>query len=251
MIDASLAGSGVVHVLAQWRPAHWPDDRAGRVIHIGPEAPTSGADAFVLDLARARSDFVLTSGAILRAEPDLRHDRPVRPASADALARWRREVLGMATGPRTVVLSRGLDLDCTHPALHAGSLVLTGPAGAQRLAGPAGRAGLELRELDPAGPREALASLAAEGTEHAGAPRISVELGAQAAEPLYREPVAIDELWLATFLENDLPPIARGAAFLAPRRIREIFGAPMTRVIHREPSGSWSFERYRTSASDR
>ena len=42
-----------------------------RVIRIGPYSPPSPIDRFVLELARARVDAILVSGAVLRAEPEL------------------------------------------------------------------------------------------------------------------------------------------------------------------------------------
>ena len=54
-------------------------DRAWVAIAIGPAAPSSATDRFVLGFARARSDAIVTTGAILRAEPDLVHELSDRP----------------------------------------------------------------------------------------------------------------------------------------------------------------------------
>lgn len=248
---------GVVHVLSVWRPASWAANRPGRVIRLGRDSPRSPADAFMLDLARARADLILTSGSILRCEPGLRHDAPARGEAAEGLASWRRDVLGRTAPARLVVLTRGRDLDPSHPSLRSGACVMTGPEGERALRASAQRAGIEICVLEPAGPREAVAALC----RQPDATAVTVEFGANAARPLYQsqgrgqgpEPgrVLVDELWLSTYLEDGLGEDARGAEFLAPERIHEIFGAPVSHTIRDEPSGRWSFERYRRCEVDR
>lgn len=96
----------VFHVVALWQP---PTDGVlegeRRVMHILPATPRSDTDTFVLSLARARAQAIITTGRILREEPHVRYE-PLGPRAA-ALLTWRREVLGLSTPPRIIVLSRG------------------------------------------------------------------------------------------------------------------------------------------------
>ncbi len=110
------------------------------VIALGPAAPTSGTDRFVLGVARARADLVLTSGAILRAEPDLVHRFSDDPTEDDALQRWRRERLGRDRPPALGVLSRSGQIPGHHPAFRfaQAGFVWTGRSGRARLGGRVG-----------------------------------------------------------------------------------------------------------------
>ncbi len=90
----------VFHVVALWQP---PGGER-RVMHILPDTPRSATDAFVLSLARARAEAIITTGRILREEPHVRFE-PFGPR-AEALLTWRREVLGLTHRPRIIVLSR-------------------------------------------------------------------------------------------------------------------------------------------------
>ncbi|MGH0036278.1 MAG: hypothetical protein ACQGVK_14725 [Myxococcota bacterium] len=234
---------GVVHVVAVWRPATWEDDRPGRVLRVTDTTPRSDTDAFLLALARARADAVLTSGSILRAEPGLSFEAGPRVGAAEALARWRRSRLGK-TGPAVpAVLSRGEEgsLDWDHPVFARGGLVLTGAAAAARIPAGARRRGVRALPLESPGAREAVQRL----TGELGLADVDVELGPGAGAALYEPPVGIDELWLSTHLEPDLPRALRGGAFLSPRAIRALFGEPVARTLREEASGRWSFERFR------
>ena len=90
-----------------------------RVLAIGPAAPPSETDRFVLGLARARADVIVTTGSILRAEPELVHRFAETPQADAAFAAWRRSVLGRADPPRLLVLSASGDLPKAHPAFAA------------------------------------------------------------------------------------------------------------------------------------
>lgn len=106
----------VFQVVALWQP---PAGGDRHVMHIGPQTPPSAADALALSVARAQAEAIITTGRILRAEPDVRYV-PFGPA-AEALLAWRREVLGLATLPQVVVLT-GQPLP-EHPALASGQAV--------------------------------------------------------------------------------------------------------------------------------
>lgn len=97
-------------VAAVWSPG----DGTNRVMKIDARSPQSATDVFVLNLARARADAILTTGAILRAEPSLQFD--LTGPGSTALMRWRIDVHRLLP-PSALVLTSGRDLDPTHPAL--------------------------------------------------------------------------------------------------------------------------------------
>lgn len=123
------------------------------VIALGPTAPASETDRFVLGVARARADLVLTSGAILRAEPGLVHRFFDDPEQDRALQRWRRERLGRDRPPGLGILSRSGQIPADHPALRfaKAGFVWTSRSGRARLGGRVGA----LEVIDAIGERSA------------------------------------------------------------------------------------------------
>lgn len=219
---------GVLHVVA----VHGGDD--GRwVMRIGEHSPKSTTDRFVLDLARARVEAIVVTGAILRDEPELRY---VLPA---ALERHRRQVFGLSAPPWLLVLTRG-DIPLDHPALKgwARPLIFTTEASAERL-----RARSELEIVGVAEPsaRAALAHL----RDVRGCRSISVEAGPKVAAPLYERPCAIDELALSVYT-GSLDPRAKGGRFLDESDIERAF---VRTGGYRE--GDWRFERWIVSPARR
>jgi riboflavin biosynthesis pyrimidine reductase len=113
------------------------------VTALGPEYPSSGsaisghapADRFVMGLLRACADVVLIGAGTLRATPGhLWTPAHVCPAAAESFAAFRRGLGGDGDPLLAVVTARG-DVPAGHPALRAGTLVLTTAAGALRLRG--------------------------------------------------------------------------------------------------------------------
>ena len=113
---SELRNTGVVHVTAVWQRAggYLVTLRSGS--STGDDPPRIVHDAFALGIARARADAILTTGEILRREPDLRHGLPGPGALPLGLAEWRRTVLGKTTPPILWVMTRSGDLDFAHPA---------------------------------------------------------------------------------------------------------------------------------------
>ena len=205
----------VVHVAAVCGAAATP-----QVIRIDDDAPRSETDRLVLGLARARAEWLVTSGQILREEPTLQHALGGDPEQDSALWSWRRRVAGLPQPPRLAVLSRR-PLPSAHPAL-------------------LGRSDDSWARLEAPSLREALDWLRRER----GARRIAVECGPQTARPLYDAPCAVDELWLSHF-EGAVAEASRGPDFV-PRALLE---AQMELVqpaqLRDEESGLWRFERWR------
>ena len=233
--DPARAGR-VLHVAAVWR------DAAGiaRVLRIGPQTPRSEHDRFLLGLARARAEAIVTTGRILREEPALTHGLLGPPALRAALLAWRRERLVLGIPPWLLVLSSGRDLDPAHPAF-------SGPT--RPLLFVPADAAAELRErfahtdVRVASVREPSARLALEHLRRLGAKRITIEAGPTTARALYEEPPAVDELWLATYCGEPPANKAIGEPFTPDARQTAALphaSVPSTRL---EPSGPWRFER--------
>ncbi len=229
--------AGVLHVTAVWQA---PDAARLVTLRILAETPRSAYDARALGLARARSDAIVTSGRILREEPDLTHAPLVPEAEAAGLAAWRRERLGKPAPTRSLVLTSGRGLDLEHPLFRAapGALVFTGEAAARALAAPARRAGVEVVGHPEPGLRAALDWLEAHGL-----PDVAVEAGPSTALELYRPPLRVDELMLSVFEEPGLPAPVRGGDFLAPAELDRLLPRAGRATERREPSGRWRFER--------
>jgi riboflavin biosynthesis pyrimidine reductase len=217
---------------------------AAHVLRIGPAAPRSGHDAFLLSLARARAEAIVTTGRILREEPALTHGLRGPPALREALAAWRRERLVLAHDPWLLVLSTGRALDPMHPAFHAAVRpILFVPSAAA--AGLRERfAATDARVVSVRAPNE---RLSLDHLRRLGARRITIEAGPSAAAGLYDEPPRVDELWLATFC--GAPPVeAIGPAFVPEARLAAVLPDASDPCEREEPSGTWRFERRRRAA---
>ncbi|MEZ4281648.1 MAG: hypothetical protein R3F21_18755 [Myxococcota bacterium] len=267
--------TGVVHVAAIGA-----SPRAA--LAVGPDSPRSAADRFVLGFARARADVIVTTGAILRAEPELVHRTSEDPSEAAAWAGWRAEVLGRAGAPALLVLSASGAIDPAHPALQAAprTIVWTTAAGRARL-GPLAAGRVEVvvpaAHAEPAAPGpdgDAQAALVAalrwlRGNGRVRAETIVLEAGPRATAGLYASPRAargVDELLLGIYAGGPFPAVAGprlpetewlAACFAAEASgaIADAEGDSNARAAGRaalrssvwreEPSGRWRFERYR------
>ncbi|MCB9722533.1 MAG: dihydrofolate reductase family protein [Spirochaetaceae bacterium] len=239
------ASSGLLHVAS----IAWP---SRRVIAIGPAAPPSETDRFVLGFARARADVVVTTGAILRAEPELTHAYAEESGLAAAFAAWRRVTLERERPPRVVVLSASGGLPRDSRALRGAAecLVWTGRAGARRLAqdGPSGVA-IAIDEALDLEPQQSLARLLRWLFAEAGAETVLLEAGATTTSALYSRAGApeVDELLLSGF-EGPLRSEAEGPPFASAAAVERVLGAPRSEAHVDEPSGPWRFQRYRRGA---
>ena len=122
------------------------------------------ADRFLMGLLRAIADVVLIGAGTLRAEADhVWSPGRVYPPAAAAYQRLR-EALGLQADLPLAVVSGSGELDPSLPAL-AGGLVLTTPAGAERLAAraPAALRVVALGEGDKLDAPAVVAALRAEG----------------------------------------------------------------------------------------
>jgi riboflavin biosynthesis pyrimidine reductase len=236
---SSRDAPGVVHTTSVWRDP----EGALRVLRIQADTPRSVCDRFLLGAARSRAAVLLTSGSILRAEPELRHELHHEPAIDAALAAWRRG-LGLLEPPALAVLSRG-DVPLDHAALseQRSVVLLTGGAGAKRLRGQLARSSqrdrdrVRVAEIEPLGVRAALTWLRHRYSS------VTVELGPSAARELYVDPVAVDELWLGRFLAASIPAGVAGQALVDEAELARLLPLSCGNAEVVEASGRWCFER--------
>lgn len=226
--DDLEAEAGVLHVTSVWQGPVGPPF----VLRINDSTPVSEWDAFVLALARARADAIVTTGAILRDEPGMTHDFDV-----SGLPAWRNDVLGKALPPQSVILSSGRAIDFAHPIFRARrALLYTARDHPPDLPERAAAAGVRLLTHPDPDLRNLIAHLRAE----TGARTISIEAGPSTALTLYRDPLAVDELMLSVCRAPTLPEVARGAPFLFLEQLERALPGS-TRNDSAEPG--WSFHR--------
>jgi riboflavin biosynthesis pyrimidine reductase len=243
---------GLLHVAAI-------DAATGAVLAIGPASPASATDRFILGLARARADFILTSGSVLRAEPDLVHAFSEDAKLDQALRTWRRRVLECDGEPSLVIVSYSGDIPLKHPSLGASraGIVWTAKHGRNRLGSSVSHFKVEEGIVESSqgeqreGPEigQSLGRLIEFLRTRHSAKTILIEAGPTLSQAFYVRPAAdslcLNELLLSRF-EGDVPPEALGPSFVSEETIGEVFPNPCTRTTIREPSGRWHFERYRT-----
>jgi len=197
-------------------------DGAYRTLRIEPRTPKSLHDLFALHLQRARADVIVTTGAILRAEPEARYGLETSPW-AKGLSAYRAR-LGKGT-PLVAVLSRK-ELDAKHPAIHEPRIQVWGPRATP---------GVAHRPFDGR-PSDAVQALRVEGL-------VVVEAGPTVTEGLHAAD-AVDALFLTTFEGEVDDVLLAGSAFdIEGLSTRLAPVAPPRRVA--EPSGSWKFCAYR------
>jgi riboflavin biosynthesis pyrimidine reductase len=233
--DSLSDPAGVIHVAAVGRE---PDGELV-VLEINQSTPKSTCDRFALDLARARADVIVTTGAILRAEPGLRYE--LASDRADALHTWRMDQLGRPTPPLVVVLTGREDIDLDHPTLHgwAQPWIFTNVDCARALHGRLPR------HVGLAGvPSPDLQTLVDWARRRFDARTITIEAGPTTTRPLYREdgPGLVDELMLSVF-EGTIPSAARGDRFVSERTLERMFARRYEGEVVEEESGPWRFVR--------
>ena len=229
---------GVLHVTAVGR-----DERGDlHTIALGPGAPISPTDFFVLNLARARADAIVTTGKILRDEPGLSLALQGPDGEPAALAAWRRDHARRSSPPLPVILTRGRDVDFAHPIFYGEVLpiLFTDEDGARRLRGPALAVGASIVVRPRPGLRDTVETLR---RRPAFGPT-SIEAGPAATREIYARPGDVDELLLSIYEERPLPPDLRAGPFpLDEAEIRVRFSATRAPRATTEPSGRWSFHR--------
>lgn len=231
-------GTGVLHVTSVWRKD--PDTHLS--IRIGPESPTSDIDQLALQLARARADAIVTTGRILRLEPDLNHSIQGPGRLPQGLADWRTKRMGKHKPAASLVMTSGRDLPLGHPIFKGPGRVLiyTDSKGAWNVESRAADAGVEVVADDSPTPQKAIDVLRAQ----LGCATISIEAGPTVSRRLYEPPMKVDELLLSVYRGSNLSPKARGLRHIPPRDLERL----MTRVsgpfVDADQEPHWEFHRY-------
>lgn len=228
---ALLARPGTSQVVAAWQRR---GDDGLRVLHINASTPPSPTDAFVLALSRARADAIITTGRILRAEPEVRYT----PAGPTVLDGWRRDVVGLAAPPLLVVLTAQVP-DFDHPAL-AGApavLVVTPAAWPAEAEAEARRRGVEHRVM----PGVTLAATLAHLRDR-GCRRTSVEAGPSTARALFQGPPLLDQLLLSTCRAPRLPAGVEGPLLARRADVEARLPAGTAPAATVEGGVRWTFE---------
>lgn len=222
--------AGLLHVCAV---ASRADGSLG-VLRITPDTPASSTDQFSLEVARARSDIILTSGSILRSEPDLRH------TVGDAASRWRRDVLRKKDPPEIIFLSRGKAIPLTHPALRQpGATVATGSATPDNCLRQLQERGIRHRKIPGDSPQQLVRELLA-GT----AKTITLETGPSTAAQFYTGAPRVGELMLSWCHDFELRKSLDAGDFVSMEHLNRAFGPPRHEINIAESAHVWRFSRW-------
>ena len=228
--------SGVLHCVSSLRAA----DGRLHVIKINEHAPRSATDFFVLNLARASADAIVTSAQVVRAEPQLSHE--LQGPLAQGLLRYRREVLGKLEPPTSAILTRSAQLPAAHRVFRdrMQTLVLTEPEQAPALAQQLQAAGAQVLGVPALDLRVAVALLL-----QRGARSVLVEAGPSLASQLYDPPACVQHLWLSRY-DGALDVRALGGALPAESLLLSGMRCVSEHVVQ-EPSGPWRFQDWQRS----
>jgi riboflavin biosynthesis pyrimidine reductase len=229
---AQLPVRGVLHVVSAFEHA----DGRLHVIKIGPQAPKSSSDFFVLNYWRAHADAILTTAAVVRAEPKLSHE--IQGEHRAGLAIYRAQRLNKRELPLCAILTARGELPSDHRIWQdrARNHVLTSPERAPALHAQLGSraAVVGIEQLTVA---RAIDWLSAQGAQC-----VLIEAGPSTAGQLYTSGRGVDHLMLSR-CEAEVPPAAVGGALADPGQLF----AGLTRrsqTERREESGRWRFERW-------
>lgn len=226
---------GVLHVAAVWEA---PDGRY-QTLRVGEGAMRSASDAVVLSAARARADAIVTTGRILRDEPDLVHTSIAPPDVGVELDAMRRTVWGLSGPPWIAVLTASGDIPVDHPAVAraARPLFFTGAWGAEVLrSASALPAHAEIVESAAPGP----GSLVDHLVRVRGARSIVIEAGASTAAALYAGDGRVDELWLSVCQADHVEPDMLVGPFVERDSIEATLGPPKHAERHLDDDVVWA-----------
>lgn len=226
---------GVVHVVSCVRA------QGGRlhVIKIGPAAPKSERDFFVLNFWRAQCDGILTTAQVVRAEPNLSHE--LQGPCAAELAAYRRDVLGKREAPLVAIMSQSGVLPPEHRVFRdrAKVSVLTSAATASQLTAALG-ARAEVVGFDSLNVFEGVDFLRSRGAR-----MIMIEAGPSTASKLYEFPGGVVQHLLLSICEAEpIPPAAIGGALPENAELFASMGQ-LSETVFQEQSGPWRFTRWR------
>ena len=233
-----LGACGVIHVTSVWAESA----RSLVALRIGSETPRSETDSFVLNVARARADAIVTTGKILREEEQLTHDFQGEKGVAETFTDWRKERLGKREPPISLVLTSGQELDLDRPLFGCGTrpMVFTSIEGGERIRESAESRGIDVVSRPTPSLRDGINYL----RENHGAESIVIETGLSTSRALYEAPVELDELMLSIYSGSRLPSSVRGQRFSSVPQLGLIFPLAGSTFQSDEESGRWIFRRF-------
>lgn len=203
-------------------------------MRIGPQTPSSATDQFSLEIARARADIILTSGAILRSEPDLIH------AIGPAVEAWRREVLRKTEPPEIIFISRGHGFPFDHPALRQpGATLATGATTPDGFMAEIRKRGIRHRTLSGNSPRRLVDELLSRQAR-----TITLECGPSTASQFYQGRLQVQELMLSWCQGFELPERLDAGEVASLAQLRQHFGSPRSDYTTDESAYPWRFSRW-------
>jgi riboflavin biosynthesis pyrimidine reductase len=229
---------GVIHVMSVWAESA----RNLVALRIGSETPRSETDTFVLNVARARADAIVTTGKVLRDEKDLTHEFRGDNDLKKAFASWRKQRLDKPEPPISLVLTSGRELDLDHPLFGCSTLpmVFTSQEGSELIRESAARRGVDVVSRPEPSLRDAITTL----REKHGAENIVIESGLTTSRSLYETPVLLNELMLSIYSGSRLPKSAKGKHFSSVPQLGLIFPLAGSTFQSDEESGRWIFRRF-------
>jgi len=238
------AENGLLHVVAT---AHRLP-LAPRVLAVGPHAPKSNHDFFLLNAARARAEAIVTTAAILRAEPNVHYGLQGPPRVVQALRAYR-AALGLRSSPLLVVMSAGASFETNHPALKlAAQVVLVAPdAQASRARAHQLPGSTLLPVPEGYGPGRALAGALRRLATQRAIRNVTLEAGPSVAADFYATSGPPDALWLSRCVPEtgQFAPQALGPELkLGKTPPEQLFReASQPAAIH-TAGFSWFFQRF-------
>jgi len=229
-----LPKRGVIHVAAVATTSG-----ENQVLRITAQTPKSPHDAFLLSVSRARANFIVTTGRILREEPDLSHDYLGREDMRSAFTSWRRDVVGMPDPAGILVLTSGKDLNVEHPIFSGARpvTIYTSKEGANTMQ-KRGFRGVDVVAAD----RPNIRNVIDFAVTKCGAATVSIEAGPSTTPALYEPPVKVDELLLSTF-HGAVAPALLGGRFIKDRVLHQLFRRSSSYRV-RNQDGDWSYRYF-------
>lgn len=229
---------GVIHVTSVWAES----GRNLLGLRIVPETPRSETDTFVLNVARARADAIVTTGKVLREEKELTHDFQGTKETVQAFQDWRKERLERPEPPISLVLTSGQDIDFDHPLFRCSTrpMVFTSVEGGELIRDSAAAPGVEVVSRLTPSLRDAITYL----RESHRLENIVIESGLSTSRSLYETPVLLDELMLSIFSGSRLPKSVKGKHFSSVPQLGLIFPLAGSTYQSDEASGRWIFRRF-------
>jgi riboflavin biosynthesis pyrimidine reductase len=157
-------------------------------------------------------------------------------------------VLGKQGHPLALVLTSGRALDLDHPFFRSPIqvIVFTSHDAAAEIMPAAIERSIDVVSYDAPSITAAVEFLQKE----MGSGTVAIEAGPSTSRQLYSPSLMIDELLLSEFMGPTMPRSVKGAPFLNPGAIEEVFPWRSEPYEVEEPSGPWQFRRWTRESAE-